>query len=538
MVLATTISTPAAQRRRLRLPLPLVLAYVVVFLLLDWVSYVHPMRGTNITPWNPQAALAVALLVWRPGGWWLVWLALAGAETLVRGQPASWPAEALSSAMLTLGYAAVAAALVRFIGPLPQGATRRSFGLFVLIVAAGAALNALLYVGALALFGMPAPERQGAALLRSWIGEGVSLVVALPLLFTLTRPARRALVAAMLRSRECWLVVLAAVLLALAVFAQSTEDQFKLFYLFFLPVVWAAARFGATGAAWAAALVQGLLIVAVQSARYQPLTVFELHMLLAALAATGLLLGTTVDEREQAERALRATLRLAAAGDMAAALAHELNQPLAALSAYARAAQLLAKRAPDQPAPAMPLAEVLDKLVAEAGRASGVVKRLRDFFRTRSTELRPTELPALLDEVMRSQAERAAGLRVALHWQCDATLPAVWLDRVQIEVVLRNLVANALEAAAGGAASAVQVLATLSAGQVLVTVHDSGPGVPAEALAHLFDTRASTKPGGMGIGLGISRSIVEAHGGRLWAEPGPGGKFVFSLPLSLDALHA
>jgi signal transduction histidine kinase len=320
----------------------------------------------------------------------------------------------------------------------------------------------------------------------------------------------------------------------LAVFAQPPEEQFKFFYVLFLPVVWAAARFGAIGAVWSAALVQMLLMLAVQGATYQPLTVFELQMLMAALTSTGVLLGATVDEREEAQEALRASLRLAAAGDMAAALAHELNQPLTAMSTYARASQLMARRLGNDPSLHVdPLVDVTDKLAEEARRAGEVVNRLRKFFRDRSTELQQADLSALVAEAVRSQAARAESLGVRLDASCDARLAPVWLDPVQIAVVLRNLLANAIDAAAadespGGRSVAIR--AAQEDSQVVVSVVDSGRGLEAGEVGRVFETRRSEKPGGMGVGLAISRSIVEAHGGRLWAEAGPGGKFHFNLP--------
>jgi len=521
----------------LGVPCATAIGYVLVYLLLDWVSFVHPMRGLNITPWNPQTALAVALLLWYPRGWWLVWLTLAGAETAVRGVSVSWPAEVLSSAMLTVGYVATAMAIRRWLGPLPQIASRKTFLVFVLIVCVGAMLNAVLFVGSLSVFGIPQPDRMVTAVMRGWIGDAVSLIVTLPVLFALGSRERRADTIAMVSTVECWLVAAAAVVAAYAVFGRSTEEQFKFFYLLFLPVVWGAARFGVIGAVWSAALVQVLLILAVQAVPYRPLTVFEFHMLMAALAATGLLLGTTVDEREEADRALRASLHLAAAGDMAAALAHELNQPLTALSTYARASQLLAQRlGSEHQAIAAPFTDVTTKLVNEASRAGDVVKRLRDFFRSRRTDLQPTEVRPLIEEIMQSQSVRASTMGIRTEWACDSSLPPVWLDRVQIEVVLRNLVSNALDAATDAAnpEASVRVQARIRAEQLVVSVQDTGDGVPVTQLHGLFDSRPSTKPGGMGIGLGISRSIIEAHGGRLWAEPGPGGKFYFSLPLSVS----
>jgi signal transduction histidine kinase len=515
----------------LGLPVPVIVAYLAGYVALDWVSFIHPMRGLNITPWNPQAALAVALLLWRPRAWWVVWLGLAG--SMVRGVYGSWPAELLSSAALTLGYSVTAAALSRWLGPMPRVLTRKHFALFMLIVGLGALLNALLYVGVLAAFSIPQPDRVLPAMFRSWIGDTVGLLVTLPLLLVLGDAERRSQSAGMARTVEWWLLAGAVLAAAYAVFARATDEQFKYFYLFFVPVIWGAARFGATGAVWAAALVQVLLIVAVQLAPYRPVTVFELQVLMTALAATGFLLGTTVDEREEAARALRASLHLAAAGDMAAALAHELNQPLTALSTYARASQLLAERLGDEHRKsAEPLIDVSSKLVGEAGRASDVVKRLRNFFRERAVELEPTDVAKLLHEVTQSQAARADALGVKLECQCGAGMPCLWLDRVQIEVVLRNLVSNALEAAAQGELTPkwVSVRAAADAQGVAIEVRDSGAGVAARQLPLLFEGQASTKPGGMGIGLSISRAIVEAHGGRLWAEAGPGGRFFVSLP--------
>jgi two-component system, LuxR family, sensor kinase FixL len=512
-----------------------VIAYLLLYLALDWVSFIHPMRGLNITPWNPQSALAVGLLLWRPAAWWLVWIAVAFGEAFLHSEPTTWAAALLLSAMLTAGYGAIAAALARWLGRPPRVVTRSHFFIFVLIVSAGALLSAALYVAALAALGMLPSDRVLAAVHRGWVGDAVGLLVTLPLLLVLGSRERRASTGAMLRSVEWWLIVLVAVGSTVAVFAQPTEEQFKFFYVLFLPVVWGAARFGVTGAVWSAALVQVLLIAAVQSGDYRPLTVFELQSLMAALAATGLLLGTTVDEREEAARNLRASLHLAAAGDMAAALAHELNQPLTAMSTYARASQLLAERlGQDNEKLAQPLVDVTGKLVQEASRAGEVVKRLRNFFRDRATDLQPTELPPLLDEVTRSQAARAQALQIRLDCFCDPLVPAVWLDRVQIAVVLRNLVANALEAASQASAqdapASVAVRARLENNDVIVTVSDSGHGLDSDEVAWIFESRRSSKPGGMGVGLGISRSIVEAHGGRVWAEPGPGGKFCFSLP--------
>lgn len=520
-----------------------VLAYFALSVALAWVSFVHPMRGLNITPWNPQSALAVALLLWRPRSWWLVWLAALTGEALVPDAPSSWGALVLSTGLLTGGYAATAAVLKRFIRPRGTLVTRRELVRFLAIVAAGALVGSALRVSGLFAFGELPADRILTAIHRAAIGDGVGLLVTLPLLLVLGLRERRAGARALLGTLEWWLIVLVTVLSIVLVFSRPAEEQFKFFYVLFLPVVWGAARFGVTGAACSAALVQVTVIMAVQAGEYRPLTVFELQLLVAVLAATGLLLGATVDEREEAGRALHESLRLAAAGDMAAALAHELNQPLTAMSTYAHASQVLAERiAHDREAVAGPLVDVTGKLANEAGRAADVVKRLRNFFRDQETELRPMPLCGLLEEAVRTQVARAIALDVRLSWSCDPPDATAWLDPVQIGVVLRNLVANALDAASASPAAAgsrrwVSVAATREGAEMVVAITDSAPGLAREDTALVFERRRSDKPGGMGIGLAISRSIVEAHGGRLWAEPGPGGRFLFTLPLTSGALH-
>jgi two-component system, LuxR family, sensor kinase FixL len=510
-------------------------AYIALYVALAWVSFVHPMRGLSITPWNPQAALAVGLLLWRPRSWWLVCFAVVSGEAFVRAEGMPWSALLVSSLMLTGGYAATAAALSRW-ARVKSIITRREVVLFLLIVGVGVLLVAVLRVAGLAAFGEVPPDRLLAAIHRGAIGDGVGLLVTLPLLVLLGNRERRAATRAMFGTVAWWLIIAGIVLATAGVFARPAEEQFKFFYLLFLPVIWGAARFGVMGAVWSAVIVQITMIMAIHSAAYRPLTVFELQLLVAVLAATGLLLGATVDEREEAGRTLRASLRLAAAGDMAAALAHELNQPLTAMSTYALASQVLAERI-GRDNDALALADVTGKLAEEAGRAAEVVKRLRNFFRDRATELQPTALRPFVDETMRAQTARALALHVRLTWSCTPADTTVWLDAVQIGVVVRNLVANALDAASeelerSGPPAWVKLDAKREGADMVIAVTDSARGLDGEEAALVFERRRSGKPGGMGVGLAISRSIVEAHGGRLWAEPGPGGRFLFTLPLS------
>lgn len=519
------------------------LAFLVAYLALAWVSFLYPMRGSNITPWNPQAALAVGFLLLHPAAWPVAWIAVGCGEAFVGTEPMRTAAIIVASGALTAGYAVTASGLRRWVGADPRTIGRRSAVVFLAVAAGGALISSTLRASALWAVGAVPFERVPAVVHRASIGDGVGFIVTLPVLFVLASDRYRTATRTMLRSAEWWLIAAVTVIGIVGVFQQGPGEQFKFFYFLFVPVVWASIRFGAVGAVWSAALVQGLLIVAVQTGQYQPLTVFELQVLMATLSSTGILLGAIVDERVAAEEALRASLRLAAAADMAAALAHELNQPLTAISTYAQASQLLAQRlASDDPA-AQSLREVSAKLSGEAARAGEVVNRLRRFFRERSTDLQPTDLADLVRDALRSQAQRAEELHVTLLAPEADGLPAAWVDRVQIAVVLRNLLANAMEAASDArlpadAQRTVRIRAEQQAGEILVTILDSGAGLTSEEARAIFETRGSAKPGGMGIGLAISRAILEAHGGRLWAEPGPGGTFRFTLPIGTGAIHA
>jgi len=225
---------------------------------------------------------------------------------------------------------------------------------------------------------------------------------------------------------------------------------------------------------------------------------------------------------------LRRTLRLAAAGEMAAALAHELNQPLTALSTYGSACQQLLERNGDVER----LRDTIGRMVSEAHRAADVVRRLRDFFRTGATRLEPVALTELISTTVAKFSGKAQSLGVELAVE---PIPACMLlaDKLQLEVVLRNLLDNALDAVSeqpvGSRRICIQAK-TADKRCVRVRIEDSGPGLSAGMAEHLFEAFRSSKASGMGLGLAISRAIAEAHGGDLAVETAESGVFVLTLP--------
>lgn len=519
-------------------PLPLggagwALAYLALFLALDWVSFIRPLYGLNVTPWNPQPALAIAWLLLRPQGWPMVAGGLLSAELVVRGWPADWTAALSSVAAQTLCALAMARALGPRLNADEPLSTSREVLRLLGVVVLGALATAVLYVASYALAGSGLSGQLGQAVFRYWVGDAVGLVVVLPVLLMAISPRRRGDLRAALRRRELWLLAALLLVLLLLVFGRQHAEHFRNFYLLFLPVVWAAVRMGLAGAVPVSALAQAGLIVAVQASAQPDLSVFELQLLMAALAATGLMLGVTVDERERAAADLRASLHMAAAGQMTAALAHELNQPLTALGSWADAAGLLRADTRLQPEQRLEqLHELTRRMAEDARRAAGVVRRLREFFRSGSTALQHVPLQPLLAEALEAQAARLRLQQVDAQAEVKPAGLAVQADPVQLAVVLRNLLDNALDALAPQAPGGrIRLLARVEGPRVRIDVDDSGPGIEPARRAAMFEPGGSDKPGGLGVGLGICRAIVEAHGGRLWAEPGPGGHLVMTLAL-------
>ncbi|MDO9315707.1 MAG: MASE1 domain-containing protein [Burkholderiaceae bacterium] len=532
---------PNLARLPMLTPLPwvVVVGYVIVFLVLDWASFIRPLQGLNITPWNPQPALAVALLMASRRLWWVVIGGLLAAEVLVRGLPGDLVVVSMAAGALTCSYLAMAAALERKLGNGWTVSTGRDVGWFLAIIALGSLLSGVVYVGTYAAGGVLPPGPMWAALTRYWVGDAVGMTVTLPILLVAMDADRRDTLTYTLRQWQWWVTALAIVALLGLLFGGG-GDSFNYAYLLLLPVIWASMRFGIAGAVLTAGLTQIGLIVAMQAGQHQDMFVVELQLLMASITTTGLLLGVTVDERARSDAELRSSLRLAAAGQMSAALAHELSQPLTALATYAQICELLAgDSAPQTPERRALLIDVTRKISADSRRAGDVIKRLRDFFQTGATHLKACDLNSLVAEELQAQQRRADASSIRLSSEVPEGLPRVWVDEVQIQVVLRNLVVNALDAAtARGGPGNVVVRVGAADSELVVEVLDSGDGVtPTQALS-VFEPGASTKVGGMGVGLGICRAIVEAHGGRLWAQTGPAGHFCFTLALDGDEPQA
>ena len=222
--------------------------------------------------------------------------------------------------------------------------------------------------------------------------------------------------------------------------------------------------------------------------------------------------------------------RLSAMGEMASALAHELSQPLAAISNYMKGSRRLLE---SNGTPDIPRVEMaLDRAAEQALRAGQIIRRLRDFVSRRESEKRVESLAKLVEEAGALGLSGAREQNVMLRFQLDPDCDRVLVDRVQIQQVLVNLFRNALEAMADSPRRELVAASTHASDDMIeISVMDTGHGFSDTTAGNLFQTFFTTKETGMGVGLSISRSIVEAHGGRMWAETNESGGATFRLTL-------
>jgi PAS domain S-box-containing protein len=244
-----------------------------------------------------------------------------------------------------------------------------------------------------------------------------------------------------------------------------------------------------------------------------------------------------IAEREQADARLQElqselfhAARLSAVGQMAGALAHELNQPLAAATNFVNAARRLL--ASGEHAKVKTAHEVMAEAAAEVLRAGQIIRRLRDFVALGETDRQPENLIALIEEASALALTGAGAAGVQVFFRFDPKAVRVFANRVEIQQVLVNLIRNALDAMAACARRELEIRTTLLDEETIeIAVADSGPGISRDVRHRLFEPFVSTKANGMGLGLSICRSIIEAHGGRLRSAPNPGGGTVFQFTL-------
>jgi signal transduction histidine kinase len=223
-------------------------------------------------------------------------------------------------------------------------------------------------------------------------------------------------------------------------------------------------------------------------------------------------------------------LRFDRLSELSASIAHQLSQPLTSMLANAQAAK---RRLTAVPPNLMDAIASMDRIVRDARTADETIQRIRALFKQESLDRREANIPDVISEVVRLVLENPNKREVPIRWCSDENLPKVWVDRLAIQELFINLISNAIEALENNRNSPlVNIQAAVNdQNEMVIQVSDNGPGIGESE--DIFEAFVTSKKSGLGIGLTLSRSIAEAHGGRLWAENNPSGGATFCLGLPL-----
>jgi len=239
------------------------------------------------------------------------------------------------------------------------------------------------------------------------------------------------------------------------------------------------------------------------------------------------------DERlHQLQSELLRVNRAATIGQLSSSLTHELKQPLAAATFYMQAIRQLLKK--DGTRPGKEIAEIIGKVGDQVGRAAAVVGRLRPLIERGEVEREEVDINDVVEEAVAVAALELDRKNIDLKTILGRNLPRLPVDKIQVQQVLLNLVRNAVEATRESKRRELTVRTRATKdGEIEVSVSDSGHGIPAELRSYIFDPFVTTRTGGTGMGLSVSRTIVEAHGGHIWASPRRGGGTIMHFNLAL-----
>jgi signal transduction histidine kinase len=531
------------------------LAFGVGSMLLDALSNPQTVLPLALAPWTPPPGLTLAFLLlyglhYAP---LLIGVTfLAGMP--IYGAPQDWLPALWAAGLLMMGFWGLAALLLKIWRIDPHLGSQRDMTLLMLVAIAAAWLDASVHVFSRSPEAAPDAWAWMADLVNFWVGALIRILIITPLvlvhagvdwngwrnwpIWDWSGERAGGLSGGWNLSREAALQGLAIAIALWIIFGFKYTDEFKFFYLLFLPMIWIAMRHGIQGATIALAASHVGINFILGWRGSHAITVVEFQMLMLGLAVTMLFLGMTVSARRAAEERLHQreaelnqAMRLAAAGEMAQAIAHELNQPLSAVANYARASRSML----DDPARhGALLAETLEKIDREANRAGQVMRRLREFFRGGGLRSESFTLAELIDESLSYVKRRVERQNIVFKVVIDDNLPRVNADRVQMGTVLHNLLVNAIDALSAGPESReIEISARLSeANLIQVCVSDNGVGISEDMRDRLFESFATSKPEGMGLGLAISRTLVQAHGGELWLSGSQPTRFCFTLPIN------
>ncbi len=497
-------------------------AYVVAYVALGWLSIVSSTPSFGIVPWSPETGLTFAVfLIFRRQFWLYLVLAVAASNLILHSNlPLS--VQLLSPVIVGGGYAAALNWIQqsRWQFDIKLASLRDILALEAIAIVS-AALVASASVMLLSISGVLTPAEIPYNIFRYAIGDliGISIITPFLLILANTGGAPRPTLEAGIQG----LAILAALGLA---FGFSSLPHFRLFNVMFFPIIWIALRHGLKGATYGLLATEVGLIIALLISGPQLAGVTTYQSLMLILAFTGLAIGGLVTDRRRFEQELRLNqesvsqiFRLGSASEVTTAIAHEINQPLTAISSYARLVQEYLTKGEGDRAIAI---EAASKMASQVERTAAVVRNLRDFIRLGRRQIGEQNPHLLIREaldLLEPNLQRTgASVKVAIPR--DIRNAAV--DRLQIEQVLMNIMSNAVDAMSDNDPSKERLInvsaSNIDGNRIEIRIQDSGPGFPTGFDLRKGGIRSSSKKDGLGVGLSLSRTIVEGHGGELLLE--------------------
>jgi two-component system, LuxR family, sensor kinase FixL len=494
--------------------------YVVAYAAMVWLSLLFAPTHFGVVPWGPETGLTfAAFLLLGRRIWPFMPVAVAAQDIIVHGDSFPIAAQVFAPIIVGGGYAL---ALTWLVNPKWRFDPRLRAFRDVQLLGAVAILSSILvacgYTSLLLATGLLQRSEAWQAIFQLATADLIGISVVTPFLLLLYAAKRlpRLTIEALIQAA----LIVAALVLA---FGAPSFPHFRLFNVVFFPIIWIALSYGLQGATYGLLFTQMGLIVALYRLGDQPGNLAAFQGLMLVLAFTGLAIGGLVTERRRVEQQLRLNqesvaeiLRLGSVGELATAIAHEINQPLTAIANYTRLIeQYLVEGKGDRNT----AIEAATKAVAQVGRTDAVVKSFRNLVKRGRPQIKAETVQEVFRETLELITPVLQREGVDVTVSVERNVPRIMVDKLQIEQVLVNLIANGNEAMAvnepGDKHLHLRAKNLPGTGEVEIMVSDNGPGFPPDFDIRRSGLMGSTKEDGLGVGLSVSRTIVESHGGEL-----------------------
>jgi len=512
---------------------------ILIYLILEYAGITASARSAAGTVWNLSFGLCLAA-VFREGYRGLVPVLIGSmlADILFRN---TGPATLYS---LWLNVMLVAKTIVPVVaGRLISNAAKAGFlsnrWAGVLLFAIPISLVASAFHAGFQLISETEQLRQlWENVAQLWIGDLSGILVIAPLGIVFSQAGAKRLVVTKGWAWEAIAQVFFAAALLWFVFIFNAENVREYFYILTLPLIWISLRHGVRGTTIMNAALLITLIVFLSVYDNDGTQAAQLPTRMLVLVVTALALGMTVDENRSAARRLRAreqelstNLKAGETSELAGTLAHELSHPLGAISNYSA---VIKHKLDRQPQADPDLIEIVSRLRQEVRRATETIQRLREFFRSGSLRLERVDIAQIARESVMLLSNKLEATDVSIRIT-NATGPTyVSADGIQLHSVIHNLIVNAIDELRLSSSSQKIISITIQReiGQVRLIVEDSGSGVAPDIADHIFEPMTTTKRDGLGLGLSMSKSIIQAHGGKIGLDKSRygGARFTVTLP--------